>query len=253
MGQLYEGGDIWRYKPEEEDYGVASRFQPHMHSPLPGFCTINYLVAHELGVHAAEGRRERREAMVTDCSLREKSTSHRLATPSPVQPRVARRVVRNPTLYQKLYTSKFPPDCAEDSPLHGGVALPLGLLDAVLVRLGALVVRRVVLGLGHPIKEREYGADKQKTPRMAHRARPTVGPSPREARGVRSLDTLTPCKRASHGPGAYLLVLRTSRKREREGHRMAWVISGNHSRRGGFRKGRIPDAKWGAWGRNPAG
>lgn len=34
-------------------------------------------------------------------------------------------------------------------PLGGGLAVALGLLDAVLVRLVRLVVRRVVLRLGH--------------------------------------------------------------------------------------------------------
>lgn len=43
-------------------------------------------------------------------------------------------------------------------PLHGGEALPLGLLDPVLVSLTALVVRRVVLGLGHPIRTNEKRA-----------------------------------------------------------------------------------------------
>jgi hypothetical protein len=35
-------------------------------------------------------------------------------------------------------------------PLGGGLAVALGLLDAVLVRLERLVMRRVVLRLGHP-------------------------------------------------------------------------------------------------------
>jgi hypothetical protein len=37
----------------------------------------------------------------------------------------------------------------ETHPLGGGLAVALGLLDAVLVRLVRLVVRRVVLRLGH--------------------------------------------------------------------------------------------------------
>ena len=38
------------------------------------------------------------------------------------------------------------------NPLGGGLAVALGLLDAVLVRLVRLVVRRVVLRLGHLLR-----------------------------------------------------------------------------------------------------